>query len=1427
MSGHLLSYTPGIGLCDIGQQIKNYGPPGPMGPSGPAGPAGSTSGFSGVSGPSGPRGDLGHTGASGAVGLSGPSGPQGVTGPSGSIGPSGATGLTGATGPKADTGPSGPSGARGDTGPTGPDGITGATGPKADTGPTGPQGETGPTGLTGPTGSTGPMGPTGASGPRGFVGLQGQSGVTGPSGPAGLGHTGPTGPSGPAGLGTSGATGPSGPEGVTGPSGPAGLGVTGPTGPSGPQGVTGPSGPLGNTGPSGPQGEKGFEGNTGLTGATGPSGPSGAQGESGVTGATGPTGPSGSQGFTGPSGPSGLGVTGATGPSGPQGREGPSGPAGGPIGNTGASGPSGPMGPSGAAGGGTGATGPQGPAGSAGGPTGPSGSQGTQGQSGVTGPTGPSGPQGAQGQSGVTGPTGPSGAQGAQGQSGVTGATGAIGNTGATGPEGATFFSMTATSNSTVLTRTSFRLNVINVLGATVLLDISPALSSRTGFLFTVKLPSIVTVGSNGNDTVAIWFVAGGLKYVVATLQGRVNGGNDSNLKWRWATNFVVIGSGGTYSTAEQYVPNDTLTFMCSNNVLFTYRNGILKNTLGVIDASYSIQFDASQALDSAVRLSTAATFTDVMFYTNIVGTTGPSGPSGAQGREGPSGPQGPSGLTGPSGPQGITGPSGPSGLGVTGATGPRADTGPTGPEAPLSFYLTRTNNAEILSTRSIRFPTAAQGSGVIQSVSILPIYSSFTFTMSLPVITASSTPASSAAVTIQALPSTGNGVSTIANVLFGGTMRTFDGAGGLTATNTSYTAGTMLTITLENNVIRMYVNNVLKSTNTTAVVGGAYLYLYRNEIQNFTGNADFTDIRFISGSVGATGPQANTGPTGPTGPSGAFGMTGATGARADTGPSGPTGAFGMTGATGARADTGPTGPTGAFGMTGATGPRADTGPTGPSGAQGATGPSGPQGPGADPALIRNIGKFAYVDGIYPNGQWYVTSSGLLLHNVRLIGNSSTYDWNLRIAGADGPSNRVTNTTVYNNNMANPGGCVQATGATFAGLTSGSKPYTLSANTAYAGGVGSGSTVSLTDTVVVNGDPLASYVPGAAFTAPLFTVTPTLIWISGTQYATTGSQFTIPDGKLTLTNLYFLDKGTGGPPSASIQSELPYATTPVDLTSPSNIYYNNPTRINGLAEAGSGSTVDPFGQTYYNAPWTYTSVDASGTAYTSSTVKNSLNFTTTITNGKSAVRTLLSVVSLGFNYYGNATINERNISTGQNPGADGEGGFTAISGSGIRRFGNTSTSPQTPPLADIIDRGTQFASVSANDAILNPYTMLIGTSGGTKYLTLNLNFSVALATFKIRLGTSLSSTSRPSMFLQWFKPATSTPTPAYSSGWFDANIASDNGGCGNGNNTQKPNSVFVISRPSFSPQYYSGGYNVYVVIGYNGTIKMTEISITA
>jgi hypothetical protein len=73
--------------------------------------------------------------------------------------------------------------------------------------------------------------------------------------------------------------------------------------------------------------------------------------------------------------------------------------------------------------------------------------------------------------------------------------------------------------------------------------------------------------------------------------------------------------------------------------------------------------------------------------------------------------------------------------------------------------------------------------------------------------------------------------------------------------------------------------------------------------------------------------------------------------------------------------------------------------------------------------------------------------------------------------------------------------------------------------------------------------------------------------------------------------------------------------------------------------------------------------------------------------------------------------------------------------------------------------------------------------------------------------------------LKWVKSSSE-------SAWFNAKISSSSGGCETNGGTNT-NNTYSITRPgTVSGSTFSGVYDVYVVIGYNGNIKFTEINVT-
>lgn len=142
---------------------------------------------------------------------------------------------------------------------------------------------------------------------------------------------------------------------------------------------------------------------------------------------------------------------------------------------------------------------------------------------------------------------------------------------------------------------------------------------------------------------------------------------------WTTDTSILYVGDGITVG-GVQINPDQAVSTL--SNV--TFLNVVVSNTLTV------------------TTLKFGSTGTAITSRAELIGPTGPSGPTGATGPQGPqgdTGPQGPAGATGPQGPQGVTGPQGPQGdtgpqgpagaAGPTGPQGPQGDAGPTGPQGP------------------------------------------------------------------------------------------------------------------------------------------------------------------------------------------------------------------------------------------------------------------------------------------------------------------------------------------------------------------------------------------------------------------------------------------------------------------------------------------------------------------------------------------------------------------------------------------------------------------------------------------------------------------------------------------------------------------------------------------------------------------------
>jgi hypothetical protein len=341
--------------------------------------------------------------------------------------------------------------------------------------------------------------------------------------------------------------------------------------------------------------------------------------------------------------------------------------------------------------------------------------------------------------------------------------------------------------------------------------------------------------------------------------------------------------------------------------------------------------------------------------------------------------------------------------------------------------------------------------------------------------------------------------------------------------------------------------------------------------------------------------------------------------------------------------------------------------------------------------------------------------------------------------------------------------------------------------------------------------------------AVIFNVqTPALISISGVQYLTTGTVFGIPAARLTINRLYFIDQSVEPRPRALISGELPAATSntrTLDLrsTSPNYVYYEG---ASGLAPAG---TSPPNGVPYYNTNWTYTSTDASSNATFLTTPRTALTFSINITNGGGMSAGINGTTNLGYNYYGNANIDEGTIPNNQVP-SDGVAGATTTNGAittMLRIGNNSSTSADKPVFADLLVAGrTQIQTLGTNECTFNPYTRVLTTNSAVKYLTIRLTMNSSLDSFRIRLGGSATGINK--VFVRWTVDGSNTTL------WQDASIraSASADGCWSGSNNGT--TFFNITRSRISPNP-TGSFVpsfIYINVRFNGTLNFNQINVT-
>jgi hypothetical protein len=292
-------------------------------------------------------------------------------------------------------------------------------------------------------------------------------------------------------------------------------------------------------------------------------------------------------------------------------------------------------------------------------------------------------------------------------------------------------------------------------------------------------------------------------------------------------------------------------------------------------------------------------------------GLQGPQGPQGIQGLKGDKGDTGAdSTVPGPQGAQGIQGPIGPQG--IQGPVGPQGDIGLTGEQGPQSTFSITSATPPSSPIEGQAWFNSLNGKSYIY-------YDSFW----VEVGSSLSGPAGEPGEQGPAGPAGPQGV----------------------AINLKSSALTVGALPLTGNIVN----------DARIVEADGDLYLWDG--------SSWTSAGQIVGPEGPQGPQGLKGDTGDTGPKGDTGDTGPQGAQGPQGPQGPQGLQGETGSVGPQGIQGLTGATGLTGPEGPQGPQGAQGPQGIQGIQGIQGEVGPAGAGGGSWSL--IGTYSSTSGFF------------------------------------------------------------------------------------------------------------------------------------------------------------------------------------------------------------------------------------------------------------------------------------------------------------------------------------------------------------------------------------------------------------------------------------------------------------------------------
>jgi hypothetical protein len=480
--------------------------------------------------------------------------------------------------------------------------------------------------------------------------------------------------------------------------------------------------------------------------------------------------------------------------------------------------------------------------------------------------------------------------------------------------------------------------------------------------------------------------------------------------------------------------------------------------------------------------------------------------------------------------------------------------------------------------------------------------------------------------------------------------------------------------------------------------------------------------------------------------------------------------------------------------------------------------------------ISRNIGLNAYIHNA-TSVVTYQPANSRIEAVTTLYGNSSYFNLTFTLSPSVTTSTTgtlINNGSVIFNNLS-PTAAPSTTGnrvhtqlMPLSTIISGNNTLRIDITTVNAGGIGRGSTYSLTVPILLSPpDPMGN--PTVSINSFVDISLTNLVQISGIYYYAFGTIITFPDESVTFTNIYNI---------VPFPSSLPYTFLRLTNTSgdgsPSSqntsLIHYNPGRI-------------PFAydniplSTYYNSPFTYT---LQGIAYSSPATVNLTATNTKLLTGSSNYTGGYPYSNIG--YIGTNWFPSYETNIPPNLNGTTISGITSVTRVSIDNAG-------ADPAQPISFRNFNPLSMSNYDPIYIPYNSKFYSSNSAaaaylvntrlpagvpvnttiRFLSLKIDNTAVLQSFTLKIGRTTSVPTIQNIRVKWYESARNRTY-----GWYNAKVPYvDAGGCQNGvaNDFTYQIRINISDLSTYSLSNGAGGGNIWINIQFTGELLLNDICI--